>query len=194
MTGDTGRDDLMAVVAELDDEQVARLVDFARVMAQPIDEVLNPDSDVMVPAFATEFRARLQAHHAEHTTKMDRLGFEGAFLAASRAAGFATEAAPTGTTRFYDAKVDGMQGALKTEGPKKMSRDFLHVSKLSEAAWIQDMRSARPRYKRTMEFVDEFLAAVDRFFTLRYYQADPMPHYELVEIPVGHFERIKDAG
>ncbi|MCA1704523.1 MAG: hypothetical protein LC808_15185, partial [Actinobacteria bacterium] len=140
-----------------------------------------------------EFRARLQAHHATHTTPMDRLSFENAFLAASRAAGRATDEAPSRTTRFFDATVNGEQTALKTEGAKSMRFDKLHISKLSEAAWIQDMRSGRKRRDKTMEFLEEFLTAVDRIFILRYYQADPAPHYELVEVPTSHFELVKSV-
>lgn len=186
-------EELRELIERLDPEQVGRLLDVARVMARPIEETLNAESALMVPDFVAEFRARLQAHHATHTTPMDRLGFENAFLAASRAAGVETEDAPSRTTRFFDATVGEDQVALKTEGAKDMQADYLHISKLSEAAWIQDMRSARKRYERTMALVDEFLAAVQRIYLLRYYRSSPTPHYELVEIPVAHFERIKEA-
>lgn len=180
------------MVHRLDDTQVAKLLDVARVMAEPIDEKVNASSELLRPEFVSEFRARLQAHHATHTTPMDRLGFENAFLSASRSSGLDTAEAPSRTTRFYDATIADEKFALKTEGAKSMKPDRLHISKLSEAAWIQDMRSARKRYDKSMEFIDDFLAAVDRIFVLRYYQASPTPHYELVEIPVSHFERIKE--
>lgn len=171
------RADLFAAVHGLDDNQVAKLLDVARVMAQPIEERINADSEVLRPEFVAEFRARLQAHHATHTTQMDRLGFESAFLSASRAAGLEAAEAPSRTTRFYDATISGEQVALKTEGAKSLKADKLHISKLSEAAWIQDVRSARKRYERSMELVDAFLGAVDRIFVLRYYQASQVPHY-----------------
>lgn len=194
LSGDLGsRTDLFSLVQELDDEQVAKLLDVARVMAQPIQENLNPKSSLMTPGFVAEFRARLQAHHATHTTPMDRLGFENAFLAASRAAGLKTLDAPSRTTRFFDATVDGKQVALKTEGAKAMKPDYLHISKLSEAAWVQDMRSARTRHEKAMAFIDEFLAAVQQIFVLRYYRSSATPRYELVEVPVALFEQIKNA-
>jgi hypothetical protein len=191
--GSGARSDLFAVMHELADEQVQQLLGVARVMALPIDETIAEDSEVVTPAFAAEFRARLQAHHATHTTPMDRLSFENAFLAASRAAGRATSEAPSRTTRFFDVTVDGEQTALKTEGAKSMKADRLHISKLSEAAWIQDMRSGRTRQEKTLEFLDDFSAAVDRIFVLRYYQSDPAPHYELVEIPTEHFGLLRDV-
>lgn len=185
------RADLFAIVHTLDDEQVGKLLEVARVMARPIKETIDPKSKLMTLAFVAEFRARLQAHHATHTTQMDRLGFENAFLSASRAAGLETEEAPSRTTRFYDATVSGEKVALKTEGALSMKADFLHISKLSEAAWIQDMRSARRRCEASIGLIDDFLDAVDRIYVLRYYQASAAPHYELVEIPIGHFKLIK---
>jgi hypothetical protein len=187
------RSRLLGVLDALGDQQIEQLLSVARAMALPIDETLDPASATVTLEFAAEFRARLQAHHATHTTPMDRLSFENAFLAASRAAGRRTDEAPSRTTRFFDATIDGEQTALKTEGAKSMRADRLHISKLSEAAWIQDMRSARTRREKTMEFLDDFLGAVDRIFVLRYYQSDPAPHYELVEIPTSHFALLKDV-
>jgi hypothetical protein len=187
------RSGLFTVVHELADQQVNQLLGVARAMALPIEETIDSGSKIITAEFAAEFRARLQAHHATHTTPMDRLSFENAFLAASRAAGRATDEAPSRTTRFFDATVDDERTALKTEGAKSMKADRLHISKLSEAAWIQDMRSGRMRREKTMEFLDEFLEAVDRIFVLRYYQADTAPHYELVEIPMSHFEALKSV-
>lgn len=185
------RTELISVVNQLGEPQVHQLLAIAQAMALPVEESINPDSSVVTLAFAGEFRARLQAHHGTHTTPMDRLSFENAFLAASRAAGRATQEAPSRTTRFFDATVDREHTALKFEGAKSMKADRLHISKLSEAAWIQDMRSARKRRDMTMGLLDDFLAAVRRMFVLRFYQFDPAPHYELVEIPVDYFALVR---
>src|SRR5689334_16275343 len=140
------RSNLVAMLELLDAHQIEQILRVARIMALPIDERIDPQSDTVTADFAAEFRARLQAHHATHTTPMDRLSFENAFLASSRATGRTTTEAPSRTTRFYDATIDGEHTALKTEGAKSMRADRLHISKLSEAAWIQDMRSARTRH------------------------------------------------
>lgn len=184
------RSDLFAVVHDLGDQQVQQLLGVARVMALPIDEEIKATSDLVSQEFAAEFRARLQAHHATHTTPMDRLSFENAFMAASRAAGRTTVEAPSRTTRFYDVTVDGEFVALKTEGAKSMKADWLHISKLSEAAWIQDMRSGTKRRAKTLEFVGELLRSVDRIVVLRYYRDDTAPSYELVEVPVKAFSLL----
>jgi hypothetical protein len=187
------RSDLYAVVHGLDDQQIGQLLRVARALALPFAETIGPNSTVVTGPFAAEFRSRLQAHHATHNTPMDRLSFEAAFLAASDAAGRPTDEAPSRTTRFFDATVGGEQTSLKTEAAKAMKAGQLHVSKLSEAAWIQDMRAGRKRRERTLAFLDEFLAAVDRIFVLRFYRSDRVPHYELVEIPTAHFELVRSA-
>lgn len=185
------REELEALLSRLNEAEVARLIEIGNSMIAPIEERVAADGDLLRPEFVAEFRSRLQIHHATQDSPLDRLGFENAFLAASRAAGLEAVEAPSRTTRFYDVTIAGERFALKTEGAKDMKADRLHISKLSEAAWIQDMRSARLRYEKAMEFVDAFLAVVDRMFVLRYYRASAIPHYELVEIPITHFERIK---
>jgi len=183
-------DEIRRLLPELEEAQIEKLLDIARMMAAPIEEEINSSSGLLRPRFVKEFRARLQAHHATHTTPMDRLGFENAFLSASRHAGLEAKEAPSRTTRFYDVEINEEKVALKTEGAKSMKADRLHISKLSEAAWIQDMRSGRNRWERTMRLFKEFIDAVDRIFVLRYYRSSPIPRYELVEIPVTHFDRI----
>jgi hypothetical protein len=188
--GESQRSQLLGVVASLDDEGVARVLDIARAMDRPVEAVVNSASKVVTPEFEAEFRSRLLAHHATHTTKLDRLGFENAFLAASRAATRQTAEAPSATTRFWDARVDGEQTALKSEGAKSMKPDFLHISKLSEAAWIQDVRSAKTRHEHMIALTREFIAAVNRMFVLRITESDTTAMYELVEIPVEYFKLI----
>jgi hypothetical protein len=190
---DGRRADLLGVLEQLDEEQISRILEVARAMARPIEEHLDTTHGLVTPEFAREMRSRLQAHHATHDTPLDRLGFENAFLAASRAAGRATESAPSKTTRFWDALVDDAHIALKTEGALSMKADFLHISKLSEAAWIQDVRSARTRREKTFELVSAFLKIVDAVFVFRSYSKELTPHYELVEIPVDHFRRVLDV-
>lgn len=186
------RDELAELADRLGAAEVARLIEIGIAMTVPIDERIGVAGDLLRPNFVAEFRTRLQVHHATQDSPLDRLGFENAFVAASRAAGLDAAEAPSRTTRFYDVTVAGERFALKTEAAKALKPNRLHISKLSEAAWIQDMRSARVRFERTMTFFDEFLAAVDRIFVLRFYRASPTPHYELVEIPIAHFERVKD--
>jgi Type II site-specific deoxyribonuclease len=192
--GDEGssRSRLVEALAELDEDGIGRVLTVARAMSRPITQVRKGNSAIVTEAFVAEFQSKLLMHHATHTTKLDRLGFENAFLAASRAAGRATEQAPSRTTRFWDVRVDGEQISLKSEGAASMKADYLHITKLSEAAWIQDVRSAKARHGRMMQLINDFLAAVQGMFVLRSSSRADGPFYELVEIPVALFRRIEE--
>ena len=181
--------DLLLAAAELDDAQIATALQIVPALQRPVEEYIRPRSYVATAKFAAEFRARLLLHHATYETPLEPEQFEGVFSAASRAARRRVEPSPRGT-RFWDVKVRGKQVSLKTEGAKRMREDFLHISKLSEAAWIQDVRTAKARYDHTMDLIDHLVGAVQEMFVLRI-RRGPEPDYELVEIPVAHFRRIK---
>ncbi len=51
-----------------------------------------------------------------------------------------------------------------------------HISKLTEAAWIQDVRSARARRQRLLELFRDYRAAVDAIVMLRAFcEPDTIP-------------------
>jgi hypothetical protein len=184
------RADLLAVIQRMTDSQVGQLTDIANAMMRPMHEQLLPGSDITVPAFAEQFRARLQAHHGTHTTAMDRLSFENALVAALESAGHAVEPAPSATTRFWDLRLDGGRISAKSTAAKDLRYDVIHISKLCEAAWIQDCRSATSRQAKTVELFTDFLGVVRRWFLLRAFTLPGGFRYELVEIPVSIFENI----
>lgn len=183
-------EELLEAVGQFDEAQVRQVGNVARAMARQVQENLDPYSDLVGHAFAHEFRARLQAHHGTHTTVMDRLAFENALEAACRAEGKAVEPAPSRTTRFWDVRIDGAQTSAKSTAASDLKVDTLHISKLSEAAWIQDCRSARMRHQKTMQLFEEFLAVVQRWIVLRAFRVSSGCRYELVEIPVSLFETV----
>ena len=77
-----------------------------------------------------------------------------------------------------------------------LSKRTVHISTLTEAAWIQDVRSARTRREHTLELFEEYCEAVDAIVMLRAFRADrtTMPHrYQLLEIPTAIFEALADA-
>ena len=94
--------------------------------------------------------------------------------------------------RFWDILVDGTRISLKSSGAKDLREDVLHISKLTEAAWIQDCRSARVRRDHTRELFERYCSEVDAIFQLRYFQGKF--RYELVEIPVSLFRQVLDVG
>jgi hypothetical protein len=187
--GHQARTDLIEALHTMNDEQIDKILTVAHGVQRPIEEQINPDSDILTPTFTAEFRSRIQIHHATHTTPLDRTVFEDAFLSASETAGFNVSRAPSKTTRFWDVTVEGKQISLKTEAAKSMRSEWLHISKLSEAAWIQDCRTAKCRRDNTLQLFRTFLAAVHRIFVLRI-RRDPPVHYELVEVPTRLFALV----
>lgn len=172
------------------DAQARQLENIAAAMTGRIDEALLPGSDVTGLHFAEEFRARLQAHHGTHASAMDRLSFESALSAAFEAEGHTVEPAPSSTTRFWDIRLDGDAVSVKSTAAKNLRPDVIHISKLCEAAWIQDVRSASARRQKTIELFADFVALVRRWFLLRAFQVSTGFRYELIEIPVGIFNLV----
>ena len=84
---------------------------------------------------------------------------------------------------------------MKSTAAKNLRERTAHISKLTEAAWIQDVRSARTRRQRTLKLFRDYRAAVDAIILLRAFrEPDEMPNrYQLVEIPSELFKSLKDA-
>lgn len=72
---------------------------------------------------------------------------------------------------------------------------YLSISKLTEAAWIQDMRTAKQRRERTLTLFREYMNAVDSIILLRAFHKEPgIPsEYQLVEIPSEMFRSLQKA-
>ena len=66
---------------------------------------------------------------------------------------------------------------------------------LTEAASIQDVRSARARRRHTLKLFREYRAAVDAIVMLRAFrEPDTIPNrYQLIEIPSGLFKSLENA-
>lgn len=140
-----------------------------------------PDASPLVTdAFAREFRATLLIHHYFLKAPLAMTSFEAAFIRAARAAGHAVNPAPEGQ-RFWDVEIDGRRISLKTTAAKNLRVGTLHISKLCEAAWIQDMRSAALREDATKRLFADYTGAVDSIIQLRLFKKRAF--YELVEIP-----------
>ena len=92
---------------------------------------------------------------------------------------------------------DGMTRrlSLKSTAARNLSERTAHISKLTEAAWIQDVRSARARRRHTLKLFREYRAAVDAIVMLRAFrEPDTIPHrYQLIEIPSGLFKSLENA-
>ena len=132
----------------------------------------------------------LLTHHCFMGSPLFQESFDSAFIAACGRGGHEVQRAPDGQ-RFWDVMVDGCKISLKSSKARSLRNDVLHVSKLTEAAWIQDCRTARKRQERTRALFSNYCDEVDAIVQLRYFGSEQK--YELVEVPVVLFRQILDV-
>ncbi len=168
-----------------------RVREFLDSLRTPCHATMNPDSPFADPRFESEFTTKLLTHHCFMGAPLFQESFDSAFLSACAQAGLKTEEAPAGT-RFWDADVAGRKLSLKSSKARDLRIEKLHISKLTEAAWIQDCRTARSRRDKTLELFHEYCDEVNAVVQLRYFGERKL--YELVEIPVSMFTQIRGVG
>lgn len=191
------QEELLELIEGFDDAQMRQLRDIAWAMTVQVEYSINGESDLVSPRFNAEMKARLQAHHGTHTQPLDGLSFEDAFRAALEQDGRQVGALESATNRYYDVQADGERFALKSTKAKSLSATSLHISKLCEAAWIQDSRTVSMRQGKTLETIRSYTSVVDRLLQLRVLPNPTRWNYELVEVPIalfdGVFELPRDA-
>ncbi|MGI8627876.1 MAG: hypothetical protein ACR2J5_15120, partial [Geodermatophilaceae bacterium] len=140
------------------------------------------------------FLARLRAHHALSEEPLSTTQFEAAFNAASATAGWAVTPAEGATNRFYDTTIErngvSKRLSLKASSPQTMSRNSVHISKLTEAAWIQDTRRQSDRRDQLVRLFREYQQITDAIVMLRGFRRPGAVLYELVEIPTDLFSSV----
>ena len=131
---------------------------------------------------------------------MAQKAFETVFRSACESVDWETSTPDSATTRFLDLKIIADSGSerklsLKSTAAKNLSQSTLHISKLTEAAWVQDMRAASHRQERTQELFEQYLNAVDSIMMLRAFRTgqEVPSKYQLVEIPTEIFRSLLDA-
>ena len=137
--------------------------------------------------FVEEFQSRLLATHCFLDTILMEDAFEIAFIESAKSAGFKVNRATPGQ-RFWDVEIDGSRISLKSSKAKSLKAEKLHISKLCEAAWIQDCRSSAMRQEKTFDLFREYSETVDSIIQFRYFRNDSK--YQLVEFPVQNFNKI----
>jgi len=88
------------------------------------------------------------------------------------------------TRRFIDEIIDGQRVAIKSTAAQNVHEQFLHISKVSEAAWIQDVRGAQAREEKTKTQIAEYVSEVDRLWQMRILPDRLTWRYQFVEIPM----------
>jgi len=168
-----------------------RLREFISALRKNCTVDMHPESTLNSEVFESEFRSKLLTHHCFMGSPLFQESFDSAFIAACSHAGHQVEEAPEGQ-RFWDVMIDGRRISLKSSKAKSLREDTLHISKLTEAAWIQDCRTATKRREHTCRLFKDYCDEVDAIIQLRYFQS--LHLYELVEIPVSLFSQVLNVG
>lgn len=168
-----------------------RLREFITALRTKCTVKMHPKSVWNSREFESEFRSKLLTHHCFMGSPLFQESFDSAFVAACLHAGHQVEQTAEGQ-RFWDVTIDGKRISLKSSKAKSLRKDTLHISKLTEAAWIQDCRTATKRCENTRRIFKAYCDDVDAILQLRYFKSFRI--YELVEIPVSIFAQILDVG
>ena len=153
-----------------------------------------------VPEWVEYFGLALSVHHGTTTEPLAQKGFEAVFRNACEAVEWDVGEAASETQRFLDlalrrGDLPEQKLSLKSTAAKNISRSTAHISKLTDAAWVQDMRTARERRDRTLELFRAYAEAVDAIMMLRAFRkGQEIPvRYQLLEIPTAIFRSLQDA-
>lgn len=84
-----------------------------------------------------------------------------------------------------------MRISLKSTAAANLRVGSLHISKLCEAAWIQDARSATHREENTKRLFAEYTAAVHAIIQLRLFKKEAF--YEMVGMPTSVLAQVADV-
>lgn len=190
MSSSTFEDNLMNLIQTLSPAKQRQLMEITQALAEPIKADINWAAGLVTPEFADEFASRLQLHHATHSKELQRIAIEDAFRAASLAAGRSVSPPMSATKRFIDEIIDGQGVALKGSAARDIKEERVHISKLCEAAWIQDVRGSVQRADAAKNQIKMYLSEVDRIYQLRVIPNPQQWIYQLVEIPISLFEPI----
>lgn len=189
------RTSLHAKIDALGLQEVAVVNEFVDALLVPVEAKLLSGSWLTTTEWAEAFLARLRAHHALSREPLSTTQFEAAFENACEAARWTVESSTSATQRFFDTTItlpgsSPKRLSLKASSAKDMSRSFVHISKLTEAAWIQDVRKQADRRDRIVELFQQYRSATDGIIMLRGFKSVAGVFYELLEIPTTLFKSI----
>ena len=108
------------------------------------------------PEWTEYFGLALSVHHGAITEPLPLTSFETIFRNTCEHMGWNMLPPRSQTQRFVDMTVSIRPGmtlhlSLKSTAAKNLSKTSLHISKLTESAWIQDIRKASQRRFETIK-------------------------------------------
>ena len=179
-------------------EFVARMVDS--LSRPPRADTIGETWITASPEWVEYFGLALSVHHGTTHEPLAQTAFETVFRNACEYVRWPIDAPGSLTQRFVDTTVEAggetRKLSLKSTGALKFTKTSVHISKLTEAAWIQDARTPKARRDELLALFREYREAVDAILMLRAFRrrADLLPQrYQLVEIPGRVFDSIQDA-
>ena len=138
------------------------------------------------------FGLALSVHHGATAEPLALTAFETVFRNACEYVGWPLDRPGSLTRRFVDVTVEvageTRKLSLKSTAARDLSRTKAHISKLTEAAWIQDARTPSARRDAMLDLFRQYREAVDAILMLRAFRGSagsPPQRYQLLEIPVG---------
>lgn len=171
---------------------------FLIALLRPIYSEPLPETWLATVAWREAFAAWLQGYHALSSEPLGRLQFESAFNHACEVTGWRVNPAASATQRFYDTNISksGIEKkiSLKASSAKGMVAGAVHISKLTEGAWIQDARKRVDRRNLIVQLFQDYQSSTSSIFMLRGFEGrnEFQVFYELVEIPTSIFEQVAD--
>ena len=195
------------------DELKAKLDGFSPVKVEFVSRMVNslanpPRVDIGVAGtwitnandWIEYFGLALSVHHGATTEPLKDRAFETVFRNACAYMQWSIDPPGSPTQRFVDMTVDPGDSvrrlSLKSTAAQTLSESTVHISKLTEAAWIQDARTPRDRQDKTLSLFKEYQKKVTDIVMLRAFRGDSdeaPTRYQLVEIPVSIFDSIRQA-
>jgi hypothetical protein len=191
------RADLHQKIDQLTDGQAEVVTGFVDAVLAPLRSEALPATWLTVPAWSDAFLARLRGHHGLSQEPLSTTQFEAAFNESCLAAGWQVEVAASATQRFFDTTIT-VAGArpqrlsLKASSAKDMSVGRVHISKLTEAAWIQDVRRKTDRRDHIVSLFRDYQSVTSAIVMLRGFREREgcSVYYELLEIPTSIFKPV----
>lgn len=177
---------------------VARMVDS---LSSPPKTSVREDSTWLTssPDWIEYFGLSLSVHHGGTADPLGATNFETVFQNACESVDWTVEKPDSATQRFIDLVIRRSDNreqrlSLKSTAAKQISENTVHISKLTEAAWIQDVRTAKDRRNQTLDLFRHYTAAVDSIVMLRAFRTSrEMPsRYQLIEIPTEIFDSLQE--
>lgn len=196
-----GHGDLRASIEALSPVGVRFVSRIIESLSSPLQAEISETWLGQTPGWTEYFGLTISVHHGTTTEPLGLVSFEVAFRNACEAVGWTVDEPGSATQRFVDMTVQTSNGeerklSLKSTSAQRLSETTAHISKLTEAAWIQDVRSARARRDHTLDLFRQYRSAVDAIIMLRAFRPDrtSVPtKYQLLEIPTEIFASLEDA-